>query len=57
VFTGYQRPTANNPVTNPAAVYHGFDKAERRVSCFYPYVVDPEFGPGSSRSAATSRIQ
>jgi len=41
VFTGHQRPT-----DNPAAVYYGFDKAERRVTCFYFYVVDPEFGPG-----------
>jgi hypothetical protein len=42
VFTGYERPTTHNP----AAVNYGFDKAERRVSCFYFYVVDPEFGPG-----------
>ena len=41
VFTGYERPT-----TNPAAVCYGFEKAERRVTCFYFYVVDPEFGPG-----------
>jgi hypothetical protein len=41
VFTGYERPT-----NTPGAVYYGFDKAERRVTCFYFYVVDPEFGPG-----------
>ena len=37
VFSGYERPT-----TNPAAVNYGFDKAERRVTCFYFYVVDGE---------------
>jgi hypothetical protein len=42
VFSGYERPTTDNP----AAVNYGFDKAERRVTCFYFYVVDPEFGPG-----------
>jgi hypothetical protein len=40
VFSGYERPTAD-----PAAVCYGFEKAERRVSCFYFYVVDAEFGP------------
>lgn len=41
VFSGYERPT-----DNPKAVNYGFDKAERRVTCFYFYVVDPDFGPG-----------
>ena len=41
VFSGYKRPT-----DTPGAVNYGFDKAERRVSCFYFYVLDDEFGPG-----------
>ncbi len=41
VFAGHQRPT-----DKPGAVNYGFDKAERRVSCFYFYVLDEEFGPG-----------
>lgn len=41
VFAGYERPT-----DTPGAVNYGFDKAERRVTCFYFYVVDPDFGAG-----------
>jgi hypothetical protein len=36
VFTGYERPT-----DNPGAVNYGFEKAERRVSCFYLSVGGP----------------
>ena len=35
----------------------GWAKTERRVGVYYFYVLDPEFGPGSSRSAPTSRIR
>lgn len=41
VVSGYQRPTDTK-----GAVCYGFDKAERRVSCYYFYLVDAEFGPG-----------
>lgn len=41
VFTGYKRKT-----DKPGAVCYGFEKADRRVSCYYFYVVDAEFGPG-----------
>lgn len=41
VFTGHKRPT-----DNPGAVNYGFDKAERRVTCFYFYVLDEDFGLG-----------
>jgi hypothetical protein len=41
VFTGYKRPTKH-----PTAVCYGFEKADRRVTCYYFYVVDAEFGPG-----------
>ena len=38
-------------------IWFEFTKAERRVGIYYFYVLDPEFGPGSSRSAPTSRIR
>ncbi len=41
VFSGYKRPT-----DTPGAVSYGFDKAERRVTCYYFYLVDAEFGAG-----------
>lgn len=41
VFTGNKRPA-----TTPGAVSYGFDKAERRVTCYYFYLVDAEFGAG-----------
>lgn len=41
VFTGYKRKT-----DTPGAVSYDFDKAERRVTCYYFYLVDAEFGPG-----------
>jgi hypothetical protein len=40
VFTGYQR------ADKPGAVHFAFAKADRRVSCYYFYVLDPQFGPG-----------
>jgi len=40
VFTGYDR-AANRPVPP----HFAFDKAERRVSCFYFYLWDTDFGP------------
>ncbi|MGH9224414.1 MAG: hypothetical protein ACRD2W_11685 [Acidimicrobiales bacterium] len=41
VFTAHQRPT-----DTPGAVNYGFDKAQRRVTCFYFYVLDDDFGLG-----------
>jgi hypothetical protein len=41
VFCGYRRKT-----DKPGAVCYGFEKADRRVSCYYFYVWDTEFGPG-----------
>jgi hypothetical protein len=41
VFSGSRRKT-----DKPGAVCYGFEKADRRVSCFYFYVWDAEFGPG-----------
>ena len=41
VFTGSRRRT-----DKPGAVCYGFEKADRRVSCYYFYVWDAEFGPG-----------
>ncbi len=41
VFSGNKRPT-----DTPGAVHYGFDKAQRRVSCYYFYLVDAEFGSG-----------
>ena len=40
VFTGYDR-AANRP----GPPHFAFDKAERRVSCFYFYLWDTDFGP------------
>src|SRR6266540_1156409 len=40
VFTGYDH------ATKPGAVCFGFSKAERRVTVYYFYVLDREFGPG-----------
>jgi hypothetical protein len=42
VWTGYQRGTGGDP---PYPQY-SFAKATRRVSCYYFYVVDEQFGPG-----------
>jgi len=41
VFSGHRRKT-----DKPGAVCYGFEKADRRVSCYYFYVWDAEFGPG-----------
>jgi hypothetical protein len=41
VFNGYRRNT-----DKPGAVCYGFEKADRRVSCYYFYVWDADFGPG-----------
>ena len=41
VFSGYQRKT-----TTPGAVSFAFEKADRRVSVYYFYVLDRDFGPG-----------
>jgi hypothetical protein len=41
VLTGYRRRT-----DVPGAVNFGFAKANRRVTVFYFYLLDPEFGPG-----------
>jgi len=38
--------TATNRAQKPKAVCFGFTKTERRVSTYYFYVLDPEFGPG-----------
>lgn len=40
VFTAYDR------ADKPGAVHFSFEKAERRVSVFYVYVWDDDFGPG-----------
>jgi hypothetical protein len=42
VFMGYQRGKAEHG----KAVCFGFDKADRAVTVYYFYVLDPEFGPG-----------
>ncbi len=39
VFTGTQRPTSNG------APWFAFAKADRRVTCYYFYLWDEEFGP------------
>jgi hypothetical protein len=39
VFTGTRRPTSNG------APWFGFAKADRRVTCYYFYLWDEEFGP------------
>src|SRR5512133_1902147 len=41
VFSGYQRKT-----TTPGAVSFAFEKADRRVSVYYFYVLDRDFGSG-----------
>jgi hypothetical protein len=41
VFSGYQRPTRG-----PGVHLFGFDKADRRVTVYYFYVLDGDFGPG-----------
>jgi hypothetical protein len=41
VFTARQRPTRD-----PSVKLFGFDKADRRVTVYYFYVLDAEFGPG-----------
>jgi hypothetical protein len=41
VMTGYNQATRN-----PAATCFGFRKAERRVTVYYFYIWDDEFGPG-----------
>ena len=40
VFSGYNRSTT------PGVVNFGFEKAQRRVSTYYFYVLDEDFGPG-----------
>ncbi len=47
VFGAYKRPT-----DTPGAVNYGFDKAERRVTCFYFYVLDEDFGLGFIKIAS-----
>ena len=51
VFTGYDR-AANRPVPP----HFAFDKAERRVSCFYCICGTPTSARHSSRYAPTSHI-
>ncbi|MCA1692150.1 MAG: hypothetical protein LC733_08130 [Actinobacteria bacterium] len=46
VFTAHKRPTTAGPVS------YGFDKAERRVTCFYFYVLDDDFGLGFVKIAS-----
>jgi hypothetical protein len=41
VFTARQRPTSD-----PKAKVFAFDKADRRVTVHYFYVLDADFGPG-----------
>ena len=43
VFSGYDRGRADG---QPGPPRYGFEKAERRVSCYYFYMWDAEFGPG-----------
>jgi hypothetical protein len=38
--------TGRNRAQRPGAVCYGFDKSERRVSTYYFYVADPDWGPG-----------
>jgi hypothetical protein len=37
--------TAHNRATKPGAVSFNFDKSERRVTVYYFYIVDADFGP------------
>ncbi len=48
VWTGYQRDGGGD------LPRFTFVKATRRVSCYYVYVVDEQFGPGFVRSVRTS---
>ena len=41
VFTGYERPEQTGPPTR-----FGFHKQDRRVSVYYLYIWDDDFGPG-----------
>jgi hypothetical protein len=41
VFTAYQRPTRD-----PKVKVFAFNKADRRVTVYYFYVIDADFGPG-----------
>jgi hypothetical protein len=43
VFSGYDRGRIDG---QPGPPRYGFEKAERRVSCYYFYVWDDDFGPG-----------
>ncbi len=43
VFTGYDRGRSDG---QPGPPRYGFEKAERRVTCYYFYVWDDDFGPG-----------
>jgi hypothetical protein len=43
VFSGYDRGRVDG---QPGPPRYGFEKAERRVSCYYFYVWDADFGPG-----------
>ena len=43
VFSGYDRGRTDG---QPGPPRYGFEKAERRVSCYYFYVWDDDFGPG-----------
>jgi hypothetical protein len=43
VFTGYDRGRSDGQSGPPR---YGFEKAERRVTCYYFYVWDDDFGPG-----------
>jgi hypothetical protein len=43
VFCGYDRGRSDG---QPGPPRYGFEKADRRVSCFYFYVWDDQFGPG-----------
>ena len=47
--------SARNRSTTPGVVSFDFTKSSRRVGTYYFYVLDPQFGWGSSRSAPTSR--
>jgi len=42
VFTGYDRGRTDG---QPGPPRYGFEKAERRVSCYYFYLWDADFGP------------
>jgi hypothetical protein len=43
VFCGYDRGRADG---QPGPPRYGFEKADRRVSCYYFYIWDEDFGPG-----------